>query len=38
MSLNKRGVMVDQYAFVGILATDEDIATKVSNSGTEDLS
>lgn len=37
MSLNKRGVVVDNYAFVGILATDEDIATKVGNSGTEDL-
>jgi len=38
MSLNKRGAVVDNYAFVGILATDEDVATKVSNSGKEDLS
>jgi hypothetical protein len=38
MTLNKRGVMVDNYAFVGVLATDEDITTKVGNSGAEDLS
>lgn len=40
MSLNKRGVVVDNYAFVGILATDSDIASgdQVGNSGTEDLS
>lgn len=39
MSLNKRGVMVDNYAFVGILATDKDIGTanEVGNSGTDDL-
>lgn len=38
MSLNKRGAVVDNYAFVGILATDEDIGTKAGNSGKEDLS
>lgn len=39
MSLNKRGVMVDNYAFVGILHQDTDIATaeQTGNSGTEDL-
>jgi hypothetical protein len=39
MTLNKRGVMVDNYAFVGILAQDSDVAdaSKVSNSGDEDL-
>jgi hypothetical protein len=36
MSLNKRGVMVDNYAFVGILATDKD-TTEVGNSGSGDL-
>jgi hypothetical protein len=38
MTLNKRGVMVDNYAYVGILATDEDIVAEVSESGVEDLS
>ena len=38
MSLNKRGVVTDGYAYVGILATDEDIGTKAGNSGDEDLS
>ncbi len=40
MSLNKRGVVVDNYAFVGILGSDTDIATdkRVGNSGSEDLS
>ena len=38
MSLNKRGVMVDGYTFVGVLATDDDITTKVGNSGDDDLS
>jgi len=39
-SLNKRGVMVDTYAFVGVLAgdTDPSQATAVSNSGPVDLS
>jgi len=39
MSLNKRGVMVDNYAYVGILATDSDIenADQVGGSGTTDL-
>jgi hypothetical protein len=37
MTLNKRGVMVDNYAFVGILASDMDSATEVSKSGDEDL-
>jgi hypothetical protein len=40
MTLNKRGVMVDNYAYVGILATDTDIATaeQTGNSGSTDLS
>lgn len=38
MSLNKRGVMVDGYTFVGVLATDSDISTAVGNSGETDLS
>ena len=40
MTLNKRGIMVDRYAFVGILATDEDIAVtdKTAESGDQDLS
>lgn len=40
MTLNKRGVMVDAYSYVGILATDADIgaANAVGNSGTNDLS
>lgn len=40
MTLNKRGVMVDNYAYVGILATDFDIATteQTGNSGSTDLS
>lgn len=39
-SLNKRGVISDQYSFVAILATDTDIATadQTANSGDEDLS
>lgn len=40
MSLNKRGVMVDNYAFVGILHQDSDVATadQTANSGSTDLS
>jgi hypothetical protein len=40
MSLNKRGVMVDNYAFVGILHQDSDAATadQTGNSGATDLS
>lgn len=38
MTLNKRGVYVDNYAYVGILATDKDDTTAVGNSGDEDLS
>ena len=38
MTLNKRGVVVDSYAFVGVLASDLDIATAVGNSGDGDLS
>jgi hypothetical protein len=39
-SLNKRGVMVDSYAFVGVLAgdTDDGQATAISHSGEKDLS
>jgi len=38
MGLNKRGVMVDNYAFVGINAQDEDdTATPVGESGDIDL-
>ncbi len=38
-SLNKRGILVDSYSFVGILATDSDIADadKVAESGNNDL-
>lgn len=40
MSLNKRGVMVDNYAYVGILHIDSDAATadQTGNSGNTDLS
>jgi len=35
-TLNKRGVMVDSYTFVGILAGDtDDVATAVSTSGSK---
>ena len=39
MSLNKRGVMVDNYAYVGILHQDSDAATadQTGNSGDDDL-
>jgi hypothetical protein len=39
-SLNKRGVMVDSYVFVGVLGGDTDSGqvTTVSNSGQQDLS
>jgi hypothetical protein len=37
MTLNKRGVMVDNYAFVGVLATDVDVTATVGNSGGTDL-
>jgi hypothetical protein len=38
-SLNKRGVMVDSYAFVGVLGgdTDDGQVTTVSHSGQKDL-
>ena len=36
-SLNKRGVMVDSYAYVGVLAGDTDVTTAVSHSGQTDL-
>ncbi len=39
MNLNKRGVMVDNYAYVGILATDADAGSvTVGGSGNSDLS
>lgn len=40
MSLNKRGVMVDNYAYVGIIHQDTDAATadQTGYSGTVDLS
>lgn len=40
MSLNKRGVMVDNYAYVGILHQDMDIVIleRTGNSGSTDLS
>lgn len=40
MSLNKRGVMVDNYAYVGILHIDSDAATtdQTGHSGATDLS
>jgi hypothetical protein len=40
MTLNKRGVMVDNYAYVGILATDTDVptASQTGHSGSTDLS
>lgn len=40
MTLNKRGVMVDNYAYVGILATDTDVptASQTGHSGSVDLS
>lgn len=31
-TLNKRGVLVDQYAFVAILASDQDLSDRVSHS------
>jgi hypothetical protein len=37
MTLNKRGVMVDNYAFVAILAGDEDDSFNIGGSGFEDL-
>jgi hypothetical protein len=37
MTLNKRGVMVDNYAYVGILMTDNDITEKTGHSGSTDL-
>lgn len=39
MTLNKRGVMVDNYAFVGILGQDSDVPdpSLVGNSGDTDL-
>lgn len=37
-SVNKRGVLVETYSFVGILAGDTDGATAVGNSGDKDLS
>jgi len=38
MTLNKRGVMVDNYAYVGILAGDKDVVTadEVGNSAMTD--
>jgi hypothetical protein len=38
MTLNKRGVMVDNYAYVGILAGDKDVVTadEVGNSSMTD--
>lgn len=36
-SLNKRGVLIDQYSFVGILATDIDGGIQVATSGNTDL-
>jgi len=38
MTLNKRGVMVDNYAYVGILAGDKDVITadEVGNSAMTD--
>lgn len=36
-SLNKRGVLIDQYSFVGILATDIDGGIQVATSGNSDL-
>jgi hypothetical protein len=40
MTLNKRGVMVDNYAYVGILGTDTDVptASQTGHSGSTDLS
>lgn len=37
MTLNKRGVMVDNYAFVGVLAYDRDDSYSVGPSGDQDL-
>jgi hypothetical protein len=36
-ALNKRGVLVDAYTFVGILAQDVDSATQTGPSGDQDL-
>ena len=32
-TLNKRGVLVDQYAYVGILASDQDLAAETDKVG-----
>lgn len=37
MTLNKRGVMVDNYAYVGIVAYDTDDSYNVGPSGDQDL-